>query len=91
MNELDIWHDNKSRPPPQPTYAVVCGGPLGWAGHEVWQEGSGALIREVTEPVNVQQSLKCLSLCSDSALQIGINICRNANELNNFLEKYCSP
>ena len=50
MNELDIWHDNKSRPPPQPTYAVVCGGPLGWAGHEVWQEGSGALIREVTEP-----------------------------------------
>ena len=49
MNELDIWHDNKSRPRPQPRYAVVCGGLLGWAGHEVWQEGSGALIREVTE------------------------------------------
>ena len=44
MNELDIWHDNKSRPPPQPTYAVVCGGPLGWAGHEVLQEGSGPQI-----------------------------------------------
>ena len=50
MNELDIWHDNKSRPRPQPRYAVVCGGLLGWAGYEVWQEGSGALIREVTDP-----------------------------------------
>ena len=79
MNELDIWHDNKSRPPPQPTYAVVCGGPLGWAGHEVWQEGSGALIREVTEPVNMCNNPRNAFLCAQiphlcmAFLQIGID------------------